>query len=45
MSQMHYYYLILRYPSLRKFLTECYMNYLEEKIYDLLIDLETEDVR
>jgi hypothetical protein len=43
MSQMQYYYLILRYPLLRKFVTSCFMTNQHDRLYDLLMGLETDE--
>jgi hypothetical protein len=41
MDQLSYWFLILRYPSLRNYINECYLKELDNDLFDFLMGLET----
>lgn len=44
MSQMSYYYLILRYPPLRVYINKAYTQNRHDEFFDFLINLDTSNV-
>lgn len=45
MHQLTYYYLILKYPTLREYINRCHLSNQTRDLFDLLIGLELEEGR
>lgn len=43
MDQISYYYLILRYPTLRQYINTCFVGHHDDQLIDFIFGLETDE--